>query len=148
MARKLCTIGFSQKSLRHFVQLLQAAGVNKLIDTRLYNTSQLAGFAKKDDLQFVCETFGIKYEHVVDLAPTDDILKRYKKVDKDWAAYERDFTNLLVQRNVIKLCATAVFDPGVNCLLCAEHKPQHCHRRLVAEHLQRAYPDIEIQHLI
>lgn len=147
MPRKLCTIGFSHKSLRRFIELLQSAGVTKLIDARLYNTSQLAGYAKKEDLQFICETFGIKYEHVTDLAPTDEIMNRYKKVDKDWASYERDFTGLLEERNVAKLWETDVFDDGVNCLLCAEHEPKHCHRRLVAEYFQRAYPDIEIQHL-
>lgn len=130
------------------MQLLQGAGVTKLIDIRLYNTSQLAGFAKKDDLEFVCETFGIKYQHVVDLAPTDEMMKRFKKLDKDWPAFERDFTDLLKERDVLKLWNTDVFDAGVNCLLCAEHKPQHCHRRLVAEHFQRAYPDIQIKHLL
>ena len=148
MSRTLCTIGFAQKNLRRFMQLLQAAGVTKLIDTRLYNTSQLAGYAKKDDLQFICETFGIKYEHMVDLAPTDEMMNRYKKMDKDWPAFERDFTELLEQRNVVRLWETDRFDPGVNCLLCAEHKPQYCHRRLVAEHFGRSYPDIEIQHLL
>jgi uncharacterized protein (DUF488 family) len=148
MSRTLCTIGFAQKSLRRFVELLQSAGVTKLIDTRLYNTSQLAGFAKKDDLQFICETFGIRYEHVVDFAPTDEMMKRYKNVDKDWATFERDFVDLLVQREAARLWETEVFDPGVNCLLCAEHDPEHCHRRLVAEHLQRAYPEIEIKHLV
>ncbi|HYF90650.1 MAG TPA: DUF488 domain-containing protein [Symbiobacteriaceae bacterium] len=147
MSRKLCTIGFSQKNLRRFVQLLQEAGVTKLIDTRLYNTSQLAGYAKKDDLQFICETFGIQYAHVVDLAPTDELVNRYKKMDKDWPAFQRDFNNLLIERNAARLWETDLFHSEVNCLLCAEHKPEHCHRRLVAEHLHRAYPDIEIQHL-
>ncbi|HWI60933.1 MAG TPA: DUF488 domain-containing protein [Symbiobacteriaceae bacterium] len=146
MSQKLCTIGFSQKNLRRFVQLLQSAGVTKLIDIRLYNTSQLAGYAKKDDLQFICETFGIAYEHVVDLAPTDGMMERYKKLDKDWPAFERDFTALLNERNAARLWES--FGPGVHCLLCAEHKPQHCHRSLVAAHFQQAYPEIEIQHLL
>lgn len=143
----LCTIGFSQKSLRRFIQLLQSAGVTKLIDVRLHNTSQLAGFAKKDDLAFILETFGIKYEHVPELAPTDDILKNFKEADKDWEAYERAFNQVLDDRQVIRLWTSPVFDGGVNCLLCAEHSPHHCHRRLVAEHFKRVHPDIEIWHL-
>lgn len=148
MSRTLCTVGFAQKNLRRFVQLLKQAGVTKLIDIRLHNTSQLAGYAKKDDLQFICETFGIQYEHVVDLAPSEELMTRYKKMDKEWTAFEKDFLGLMEQRGVSQLWETGVFDSGVNCLLCAEHKPQQCHRRLVAEHFQRAYPDIEIKHLL
>lgn len=143
----LCTIGFSQKSLRQFIHLLQSAGVTKLIDTRLHNTSQLAGFAKKDDLAFILETFGIEYEHVPDLAPTDDIMKKFKKVNKDWQAYERAFNQLLEDRQAAKLWTSPVFASRVNCLLCAEHSAHHCHRRLVAEHFKSVYPEIEIRHL-
>lgn len=146
-SRVLCTIGFSQKGLRRFVQLLKSAGVTKLIDTRLHNTSQLAGYAKKDDLAFILETLGIEYEHVPQLAPTDDILKKFKKVDKDWEAYEKAFNQLLESRQVAKLWTSPVFATEVSCLLCAEHLPHHCHRRLVAEHFKSVYPEIEIRHL-
>lgn len=145
--KMLCTIGFAQKSLRRFIHLLQSAGVTKLIDTRLHNTSQLAGFAKKDDLSFILETFSIEYEHVPDLAPTDDILKRFKKVDKDWQAYERAFNQLLEERQAAKLWTSPVFASRVICLLCAEHAAHYCHRRLVAEHFKSVYPEIEIRHL-
>jgi uncharacterized protein (DUF488 family) len=144
----LCTIGFSQKSLREFVSLLRAAGVTKIIDIRLHNTSQLAGFAKKDDLAFILETFGIKYQHVPDLAPTEEILQRFKKLDKDWGAYEAAFRELLEKRRAVQLWHSPVFEPGVNCLLCAEHSPKRCHRRLVAEHFARAHPEIEVRHLV
>lgn len=144
----LYTIGFSQKSLRRFVQLLQSAGVTKLIDIRLYNTSQLAGFAKKDDLAFIMETFGIGYEHVPDLAPTDEIMKRFKKLDKDWVEFERTFLDLMTERKAAKLWTSPMFANEVTCLLCAEHPPKHCHRRLVAEHFQAHHPEIEVRHLV
>jgi uncharacterized protein (DUF488 family) len=145
--RILCTIGFSQKSLRQFIHLLASAGVTKVIDTRLYNTSQLAGFAKKDDLAFILETFGIEYEHVPDLAPTDEIMTKFKKLDKDWEAFAREFNQLLAERQVAKLWTSPVFASRVHCLLCAEHSERHCHRRLVAEYFQRLDPEIEIRHL-
>jgi uncharacterized protein (DUF488 family) len=144
----LCTIGFSQKSLRRFIDLLQSAGVTKVIDTRLHNTSQLAGFAKKEDLAFILETFGIEYEHVLDLAPTEEIMKKFKQVDKDWKEFERAFNQLMQDRQVAKLWTSPIFASRVNCLLCAEHSAEHCHRRLVAEHLKSVYPEIEIRHLM
>ncbi|HHV79894.1 MAG TPA: DUF488 domain-containing protein [Firmicutes bacterium] len=144
----LCTIGFSQKSLRKFVELLREASVTKVIDVRLHNTSQLAGYAKKDDLEFILEILGIKYQHVPELAPTEEILQRFKKVDKDWESYTAAFLELLEKREAIKLWKSPVFDSGVNCLLCAEHFPKYCHRRLVAEYFASVYPEIEIRHLI
>ena len=93
------TIGYTKKTLEHFIRLLQEAGVDAVIDIRLRNTSQLAGFAKRDDLAFLLrEGFGIEYEHRPELAPTLEILKAYK-TDGDWAAYEREFLSLLDSRN-------------------------------------------------
>jgi uncharacterized protein (DUF488 family) len=143
----LCTIGTSEKNLRRFIELLQSAGVTKVIDIRLHNTSQLAGYSKKDDLAFVLEAFGIQYAHVPELAPTEEIIKAFKKVDKDWAAFEHDFKQLMEERNVTAVWKSPVLDEGVNCLLCAEHLPTHCHRRLVAERFQAAYPELEVRHL-
>lgn len=143
---KLCTIGFSQKSLREFMNLLRSAGVTKVVDIRLHNTSQLSGYAKKDDLAFILEAFGIQYEHVLDLAPTEEIFNEYKK-GKDWEAFQRDFTALIKSRGIERLWKSPVFDSPVNCLLCGEHEPEHCHRRWVAEYLKGHDPEIEIQHL-
>jgi uncharacterized protein (DUF488 family) len=146
-SRVLCTIGFSQKGLRQFIHLLQSAGVTKVIDIRLHNTSQLAGFAKKDDLAFILETFGIEYEHVPELAPDEALFTRFKKLDKDWTAFEPAFTQLLKDRQVARLWQSPVFASKVSCLLCAEHPERHCHRRLVAEHFKSVDPEIEIRHL-
>lgn len=143
----LCTIGFSQKNLRQFIHLLQSAGVTKVIDVRLHNTSQLAGYAKKDDLAFILEAFGIGYAHVPELAPTEDLFEDFRKSRTDWEANERAFNQLMEERQSSKLWRSPVFDTNVPCLLCAEHTANHCHRRFVAEHFQRAYPDIEIRHL-
>lgn len=147
-SKLLCTIGSSQKNLRQFIHLLQSAGVTKVIDVRLHNTSQLAGFSKKDDLAFILETFGIAYEHVPDLAPTDDVIKAFKKVDKDWPVFERAVNGLLEERHAEALWTSPVFASPVPCLLCAEHEADHCHRRLVAEHFRRTHPEIEIRHLM
>ena len=141
------TIGYTQKSLEQFVRLLQGSGVDAVIDIRLRNTSQLAGFTKRDDIAFLLrEGFGIGYEHRPDLAPTDEILDGYKD-NRDWAAYERVFIPLLTERRVEEIGRELLSRYSRPCLLCAEPTPDHCHRRLVAEWWAAHLPDVELVHL-
>lgn len=142
----VCTIGFAKKSLRQFIEKLKAAGVKKVIDIRLHNTSQLAGYAKKDDLAYILQLVGIAYEHHPELAPTEEILDGYKKKKFAWPEYERRFIKLLASRNPLK-DSPLLAEKGPICLLCAEDKPAQCHRRLVAEHMAGRMKGIEIRHL-
>jgi uncharacterized protein (DUF488 family) len=143
----ICTIGYTKKSLRQFIGLLQEAGVDAVIDVRLRNTSQLAGFAKRDDLDFLLrEGFGIAYEHLVELAPTAEILDAYKK-DRDWPAYERAYPQLLDERDALATGRQLLKRHQHPCLLCAEDTPDHCHRRLLAEYLAEGISDLDIVHL-
>lgn len=142
---KLFTIGFTKKSAEDFFSRLKKSGVRKLVDVRLNNVSQLAGFAKRDDLRyFVKKLCGITYEHLPELAPTKDILDEYKKNKGEWSAYEEKFLKLMTQRRIEEMDKTKL-DGG--CLLCSEDKPHHCHRRLVAEYLRGKWNDVEIVHL-
>jgi uncharacterized protein (DUF488 family) len=144
---KLYTIGFTKKSAKNFFGSLKTAGVARLVDVRLNNTSQLAGFAKKDDLSyFTKEICGIEYLHEPQLAPTSEILAPYKK-DKSvpWETYERQYVQLLQSREVEKSLSPARLEGA--CLLCSEDKPHHCHRRLIAEYLAENWGNIEITHL-
>lgn len=140
------TIGFTQKSAERFFGGLIEAGVKRIIDTRLHNTSQLSGFAKQDDLRFFLEKLGpIDYQHEPLLAPTDDILSLYKKKSITWNEYEGAYIKLLRERDAKnKLSPTLLAD---SCLLCSEAKPHHCHRRLAAEYLQSYWPDVQIHHI-
>jgi uncharacterized protein (DUF488 family) len=143
----LFTIGFTKKSAETFFTRLQKAGVKRLIDVRLNNNSQLAGFSKRDDLAYFVKTIaGIEYVHLLDLAPTAQLLDRYKKADKDWPGYERDFLKLMADRHIEATVPPNLLDGG--CLLCSEHQPHHCHRRLVAEYLREKWGNLEIQHLV
>lgn len=144
---RLYTIGFTQKSLRQFADLLRGADVDGIVDIRLNNISQLAGYAKRDDLAYILELLGIGYLDEKRLAPTADLLDRYHH-DHDWPAYERDFRVLLAARPLPDVLTgiTARFQRP--CLLCAEPEPDHCHRRLVAEAFQRIQPDLAIHHLV
>jgi uncharacterized protein (DUF488 family) len=143
---KLFTIGFTKKSAETFFTKLQRAGVKRVIDTRLNNNSQLAGFSKRDDLAyFLRAVAGIEYVHLLDLAPTAELLERYKKLDRDWPAYERDFRRLITDRHIEETVSPNLLDGG--CLLCSEDQPHHCHRRLVAEYLRHQWGSVEIEHL-
>jgi uncharacterized protein (DUF488 family) len=142
---KLFTIGFTKTTARDFFSRLSRAHVNKLIDVRLNNVSQLAGFAKRDDLRYFSKAIcNIEYEHVPDLAPTQDILDEYKKSKGAWSVYAEKFLGLMTQRHIEEIDQSRL---AGGCLLCSEDKPHHCHRRLVAEYLKEKWGDVEIEHL-
>ena len=144
---KLFTIGFTKKSAETFFTMLREAGVQRVLDVRLNNVSQLAGFAKRDNLRFFSQQLcDADYLELAQLAPTGEMLSAYKKQGGDWPAYERAFLGLMRERRIEKTVDRSLLDQG--CLLCSEHQPHHCHRRLVAEYLKRVWPDIEITHLM
>ena len=143
---KVFTIGFTKKSAEQFFNSLKQPGLVRLVDARLNNVSQLAGFTKKNDLKFFLrEIRRIDYVHLLELAPTRDILDAYKKNGGDWALYEKQFLALLAARRIEDELDKRLIDGG--CLLCSEATPEHCHRRLVAEYLRDKWGDVEIQHL-
>jgi len=141
------TIGFTKKTAERFFTGLRDAGVKRLVDVRLNNTSQLAGFTKRDDLRYFAGAIcGIEYVHVPVLAPTADILSAYKKHKGDWRIYEQQFLDLMRSRQVEDLVDQQILDRG--CLLCSEEKPDRCHRRLVAEYFQDRWCGVELHHIL
>lgn len=131
---KLFTIGFTKSTAERFFSRLSTAKVRSLVDVRLNNVSQLAGFAKKEDLKYFTKSIcGIGYSHMPELAPTQDILDEYKKSKGAWAVYAEKFLDLMARRKIENIDQSKM-DGG--CLLCSEDKPHHCHRRLVAEYLK------------
>ena len=144
---KIYTIGFTKKSARtFFTKLREANGLSRLIDVRLNNVSQLAGFAKKDDLTYFLEELcHVPYLHELQLAPTKPLLDSYKKERGAWSEYEERFLALMKERRIEDKIHPDVVDNA--CLLCSEDKPHMCHRRLVAEYLQKAWGDVNIVHL-
>src|SRR5262249_6716139 len=141
----LFTIGFTKTTAESFFSRLSRSNAKKLVDVRLNNVSQLAGFAKKDDLRFFAkEICHIDYEHIPELAPTQNILDEYKKSKGLWSTYADKFLDLMAARKIENIDRTRL-DGG--CLLCSEDKPHHCHRRLVAEYLKDRWKDVEIEHL-
>jgi uncharacterized protein (DUF488 family) len=144
---KVFTIGFTKKSAREFFGKLRRPGLARLLDVRLNNVSQLAGFSKRDDLLYFCEAIlAIQYVHLPELAPTQAMLDEFKKNHGDWSDYEEKFLSLMAERKVEDTVAREVIDGG--CLLCSEPTAEECHRRLVAEYLQRKWGDVEIEHIL
>jgi uncharacterized protein (DUF488 family) len=143
---RILTIGFTKTTAEQFFGTLRQAGVVRVVDVRLHNTSQLAGFAKRDDLAFFLrEIAGIEYLHLPMLAPTEEMLRAYRRGGGGWSDYERRFLDLIAERRIAERLDPAIMDGA--CLLCSESAPHACHRRLVAEHLREAWSDVEIQHL-
>lgn len=143
---ELFTIGFTKKSAEDFFGILSQSGIKRVIDVRLNNVSQLAGFTKRKDLEYFLNTIGrISYVHIPELAPTKDILDAYKKNGGDWEIYESQFMELMKQRKIAEEISPELLDGG--CLLCSEATPDRCHRRLVAEYLKQSWGEIKICHL-
>lgn len=143
----VATIGFTQTTARGFFERLKAADVRSVVDVRLHNTSQLAGFAKATDLAYFLQTIGgIAYRHEPLLAPTDEILKGFKKDKGDWRVFERQFMALMAQRQIEAKLKPALFEGG--CLLCSEATAHNCHRRLVCEYLNAKWDGaLRVRHL-
>ena len=143
---KIYTIGFTKIAASGFFNLLRESGAKRLVDVRLNNVSQLAGFAKKNDLEYflhnICD---MDYVHLPALAPTKEMLDGYRNQHHDWDRYQREFLALMQERRIEKTIPKRTIADA--CLLCSEDKPDQCHRRLVAEYLNRHWGNLEIIHL-
>jgi uncharacterized protein (DUF488 family) len=142
------TIGFTNKPAERFFHLLSENHVKRVVDVRLHNVSQLSGFAKRDDLRFFLrELCSVDYVPVGDLAPTKDILDAYKKKEIKWDRYENEFLNLMARRRIERTIQPDLLIDG--CLLCSEHEPHYCHRRLVVEYLNAHWETkLNVLHLV
>jgi uncharacterized protein (DUF488 family) len=144
---QLFTIGFTKKTAEYFFEQLCHRNVKRVIDVRLNNSSQLAGFAKKDDLRYFLRAIcNVDYIHLPELAPSKEILEKFKKNKGDWSDYEREFLALMSGRRIEQEVSRVSLDGA--CLLCSEDKPEHCHRRLVAEYLNKKWGNMVIEHIV
>lgn len=141
------TIGFTQTTAARFFGTLKRVGIRRLVDVRLNNVSQLAGFAKRDDLEyFLSEICGAQYVHMPALAPTPEILDAFKKQKGSWEEYERQFLQLMAERQIETVLRRDLFHvPTV--LLCSEPTVEHCHRRLVLDYLDSTWGNVQAIHL-
>ncbi len=143
---KLFTIGYAGKNAREFFAILKQANIRKVVDVRLYNTSQLAGFTKRQDIDYFLQTIiGADYIHLPIMAPTKQLLNDYKKGLINWQEYETQFKGVVTQRQIEKHLVPQ--DMDMSCFLCSEAKADKCHRRLVAEYLAKHWQNVSVSHL-
>ena len=143
----IATIGFTRSSAESFFGRLKDAGLPVLVDVRLHNTSQLAGFAKRDDLAYlVHELCSMAYHGEPLLRPDDAALRAYRAKAIGWDEYAKAYRSALESRRVESELDRALFDGGA-VLLCSEATPERCHRRLAAEYLAERWENVEIKHL-
>jgi uncharacterized protein (DUF488 family) len=147
MTPTVATIGFTRTTAESFFRRLVDADVRKVVDVRLHNSSQLAGFAKAGDLGYFLKTIGgIDYVHEPLLAPTEAMLRIYRREKGSWAAYEQRFLDLMAERRIEQRLPPASLAGA--CLLCSEATPDHCHRRLVVDYLNRCWGGaLTVRHL-
>jgi len=94
-------------------------------------------------LREICDA---DYRHEPLLAPTPEMLERYRKRRASWDEYERQFLRLMEQRRIDEILDPALFAiPTV--LLCSEPTAERCHRRLVVEFLRARWKDVQPVHL-
>ncbi|QPJ64731.1 MAG: DUF488 domain-containing protein [Candidatus Nitrohelix vancouverensis] len=144
---KLFSIGFTKSSAEFFFERLQKNGVRKVIDVRFNNVSQLSGFAKKNDLEYFLQALaGIDYEHLECLAPSKELFESYRKDRIDWPEYKKKYLALMKERKAAKTLSADSLDGA--CFLCSGVKPDHCHRSLIADFLQKELKiSADIKHL-
>jgi uncharacterized protein (DUF488 family) len=143
---RIYTLGFTRKSAQEFFDTLKRNNIKQIVDIRLNNISQLAGFTKRDNLKyFLRELCGVDYYHFDFLAPTKEIRDKYAK-SRDWDIYAREYIELLESRSILDILDKSFFDRKT-CFLCSEASPDHCHRRLLTQYLEEHWGDIEVLHL-
>ena len=143
---KIYTIGFTKKTARYFFETLIKNSVNKIIDVRCNNKSQLAGFAKSPDLEFFAKKIcNIDYEHILDFAPSKELLSDYRNKKTKWSDYKKIFRKLIDDRDILNKYPIKNLDNA--CLLCSEDLPDKCHRKLLAEYFKEFYTEVNIIHL-
>ena len=146
--KQIFTIGTSKKRAENFFKFLEYNEVNSIIDVRLNNTSQICGFSKYPDIKFFLNRISnIEYVNDNLLAPTQDLLTAYKNKIIDWSEYVEEFHKLMEERDIVRYIKVIYPNLDKYCLLCSENKPDHCHRRLLAELIRDNFEDYEIVHL-
>ncbi len=141
------TIGLTKKTAQEFFEALTNAGIKTLIDIRLNNKSQLAGFSKQADLEyFLGAICSIRYIHEPLLTPTEEMLKAYRSKVIGWEEFGRQYKDLLRTRDVSDHLDQSVFKTNA-VLLCSDLEADHCHRRWSAEYLRDSWGGLDLVHL-
>jgi uncharacterized protein (DUF488 family) len=139
------TIGYTPKTAEQFFELIKKNNIKLLLDIRLNNKSQIAGFTKRENLPyFLWELCQCKYEHCLEFTPNEEM---YNEKKISWERYTRDYIILIESRGTYKNFIDRFADYENICLLCSESTPDRYHRRLLAEMIIQNNPDTILTHL-
>lgn len=148
--KELFTIGFTQKTAERFFSLISKANIQLLVDVRLNNKSQLAGFTRGTDLEFFLKKLcNCHYKHSIEYAPDKSLLQAYKnnKTPISWSEYTDRYTSIIIKRNALEKFKEILDSADRICLLCSEPRPENCHRGILASMLAERY-QIKVTHLL
>lgn len=143
------TIGSNRKSAETFFELLRRNDVRFLLDIRLRNSSQLAGFAKGNDLEyFTGRILGIGYRHDVRFAPDEGLFEVRKSKGLNMEQFALKFWETLEERDMkqVLLDEYAGVMDGI-CLMCSEEDHRECHRSVVAGYISDVFGGTEVVNL-
>lgn len=142
----LFTIGYSGYSAQRFVERLQEAGVNVLVDVRELPLSRKKGFSK-NALRTLLEENGIEYRHIRALGVPSELRAELKN-----GCCLVDYLNAF--RVHLDECTDAIgelrelADEKSCCLMCVEKDVDECHRSVVADRLHEHHGiSLRVQHL-
>lgn len=127
------TIGYGGRSKDQFLELLMANGVKTVVDIRLRPDRASMGIwvkAKTSDkgIEHWLAESGIGYRSIIELG----------NVFLDFSDWVSHYQRLMEQAGDL-LVERVLTIPGPLCLMCAEKRVADCHRRIVADYLQRKY---------
>lgn len=88
------------------------------------------------------------HEWIKDFSPPPKLIGAYKRKEINWEEYERKYLEFLRSPHMnekVKALALRCVREKIT-LACIEEEADHCHRRLLAEELQRYQPELVIIH--
>jgi len=143
----LWSIGHGSRPVEQFVALLEAAGIRQLADVRAVPASRRHPQYGRDALEGALRAAGIRYVWMGRAlggrrSPRGDT--RHSALDDPaLRAYADHMATPEFRSELERLIAEA--DAGRTAMLCAETRPEHCHRRLIADALvARGVPVLHI----
>jgi uncharacterized protein (DUF488 family) len=129
-AKALYTFGYEGLTIEAFIQRLQQARVQLIVDVRELPLSRKKGFSKTAFREALAAA-GIDYEHRPALGCPKPVRDRYK-ADGDWQVYTRGFLAHLSSQKAEIDDLTRVARAQQACLVCFEADFGACHRTYVA----------------
>src|SRR6266850_1543563 len=146
MKKPLFTIGYEHATTQAMLDELAQSKVDLVVDVRAVTSSRRPGFSKRQ-LAAGLDERGIGYLHLRALGTPKEgrLAARSGKRDELFRIYEKHLKTPQAREELDELTALAKSGKRL-CLLCYERDPEGCHRRRVAEVIQKR-TSAKVEHL-